>query len=153
MAIPTGSKVPDFPTVDQQGVRRQFSDYLADGPVVLFFYPKAFTTGCTKESCHFRDLAGEFAELGAQRIGVSADSVERQAEFDAKHSLGFPLLSDSDRAIAKVFGVKRMGPLLNKRSTFVIGTDLTLLADISSEMNMEVHADEALAVLRREQQR
>jgi peroxiredoxin Q/BCP len=107
------------------------------------------TTGCTKESCHFRDLAGEFAELGAQRVGISADRVDKQAAFDAKHSLGYPLLSDPDRAVARIFGVKRPGPIMNKRATFVIGTDRRVLAAISSETNMDVHADQALDVLRR----
>jgi peroxiredoxin Q/BCP len=148
MGYGKGDLVADFETVDQTGVQRKLSEYLNDGPVVLFFYPKAFTPGCTKESCHFRDLAGEFAEVGAQRIGVSADSVAKQKEFDTKHSLGFPLLSDPDKKIAQAFGVKRFGPLMNKRSTFVIDTDRRILAALSSEMNMEVHADEALKVLR-----
>jgi peroxiredoxin Q/BCP len=144
----TGDLVPDFTATDQHGATVRFGDLLAQGPVVLFFYPKAMTTGCTKESCHFRDLAGEFAAVGAQRVGISADSVERQARFDAKHDLGYPLLSDPDRSIAGTFGVKRMGPLLNKRTTFVIGQDGTVLERISSEMNMDVHADRALEVLR-----
>jgi thioredoxin-dependent peroxiredoxin len=144
----TGDHVPDFDTVDQHGTTRRFHEILADGPVVLFFYPKAMTTGCTKESCHFRDLAGEFAEVGAQRIGIGADKAEKQARFDEKHSLGFPLLSDPDKAIATVFGVKRPGPLMNKRSTFVVDTDGTVLGTFSSELNMDKHADEALAVLR-----
>lgn len=143
-----GDVVPDFPATDQHGTTVQFHELLHAGPAVVFFYPKAFTTGCTKESCHFRDLAGEFAELGAQRIGVSADSVDNQARFDDEHKLGYPLLSDPDKTIAKIFGVKRMGPLMNKRSTFVVDTDGTVLAVIASEMNMDVHADEALEVLR-----
>ena len=144
----TGDHVPDFDTLDQHGTKRRFHDILADGPVVLFFYPKAMTTGCTKESCHFRDLAGEFAEVGAQRIGISADKVDKQAKFDEKHSLGFPLLSDPDKTIASIFGVKRPGPLMNKRSTFVVDTDGTVLGTFSSELNMDKHADEALTVLR-----
>ena len=144
----TGDRVPDFTATDQHGNQVRFADLLAAGPVVLFFYPKADTTGCTKESCHFRDLAGEFAELGAQRVGISADGVEAQAAFDTKHSLGYPLLSDPDRSIAASFGVKRMGPIFNKRSTFVIDTDGTVLDVIASEMNMDVHADRALALLR-----
>ena len=143
-----GDLVEDFVLPDESGAPRRLSDLLAAGPIVLFFYPAAMTAGCTKESCHFRDLAGEFAELGAQRIGVSADTVDKQASFDEKYQLGFPLLSDGDRAIAKLFGVKRMGPLMNKRSTFVIDTDGTVLRVISSEMNMETHADEALKLLR-----
>ena len=143
-----GDKVPDFDTTDQAGNQRRFSEILADGPVVLYFYPKAMTPGCTKESCHFRDLAGEFAEIGAQRVGISADAPDKQQKFDEKHSLGFPLISDTDRSIAKIFGVKRVGPIPHKRTTFVIGADGTVLDVISSEMNMDVHADRALAVLR-----
>ncbi len=146
--LETGDVAPDFTLPDQSGAQVHLEDLLAEGPVVLFFYPKAMTTGCTKESCHFRDLAGEFADVGAQRVGISADKVDKQAAFDEKHGLGYPLLSDTDRAVASQFGVKRMGPLMNKRATFVIGTDRTILAAISSEMNMDVHADRALEVLR-----
>jgi peroxiredoxin Q/BCP len=143
-----GDKVPDFDTTDQAGNHRRFSEILADGAVVLYFYPKAMTPGCTKESCHFRDLAGEFAEIGAQRVGISADAPDKQQKFDEKYSLGFPLISDTDRSIAKIFGVKRPGPIPNKRTTFVIGADGTVLDVISSEVNMDVHADRALAALR-----
>jgi peroxiredoxin Q/BCP len=146
--LSSGDQVPDFTLPDQTGTPVALSELLANGPVVLFFYPKAMTTGCTKESCHFRDLAAEFAEVGAQRVGISADKVDKQAAFDAKHGLGYPLLSDPDRKVASIFGVKRPGPIFNKRATFVIGTDRTLLAAISSETNMDVHADEALGVLR-----
>lgn len=143
-----GDKVPDFRATDQKGVEVGFHDLLSAGPAVVFFYPKAFTSGCTKESCHFRDLAGEFSALGAQRIGVSADSVDTQARFDDEHSLGYPLLSDKDKTIARIFGVKRMGPLFSKRATFVVDSDATVLKVITSEMNMDVHADEALEALR-----
>jgi peroxiredoxin Q/BCP len=143
-----GDIVEDFELPDQQGVPRRLSELLADGPVVLFFYPKAMTTGCTKESCHFRDLGAEFASVGAQRIGISADSVERQAEFDARHDLGYPLLSDVTRRVAAIFGVKRPGPLFNRRATFVIAPDRKVLGAFRSEMNMDIHADEALEVLR-----
>lgn len=144
----TGDQAPDITLADQNGRDVSLGQLLQDGPVVLFFYPKAMTSGCTKESCHFRDLAGEFAELGAHRVGISADSVDAQAAFDAKHDLGYPLLSDPDRTVARSFGVKRAGPIPNKRATFVIGTDSTVLAAISSETNMDVHADQALSALR-----
>jgi thioredoxin-dependent peroxiredoxin len=143
-----GDTAPDFDLPDQSGTPVALGSLLEEGPVVIFFYPKAMTTGCTRESCHFRDLAGEFAELGAARVGISADQVDRQAAFDAKHDLGYPLLSDPDRKVAAAYGVKRMGPIPNKRATFVVDTDRRLLAVISSEMNMEVHADEALGALR-----
>ena len=146
--LSTGDQVEDFTLADQSGESRSLSGLLENGPVVLFFYPKAMTTGCTKESCHFRDLGSEFEAVGAQRVGISADRVDRQARFDAKHGLGYPLLSDPDRTVARQFGVKRPGPLMNKRATFVIGTDRRILGAFSSEMNMEAHADEALSVLR-----
>jgi peroxiredoxin Q/BCP len=147
--LSTGDTAPEFTLPDQSGTTTTLTGLLESGPVVLFFYPKAMTTGCTKESCHFRDLAGEFAELGAQRVGISADKVDKQAAFDAKHDLGYPLLSDVDRKVASAFGVKRPGPIMNKRATFVIDTDRRILAAISSELNMDLHADEALDVLRR----
>lgn len=146
--LKTGDAAPDFSLLNQKGEKVTLSDLLKSGPVVLFFYPKAMTTGCTKESCHFRDLAGEFADLHAQRVGISADTVDKQAAFDSKHTLGYPLLSDPDRAVAAGFGVKRPGPIMNKRATFVIGTDNRILAAIGSELNMDIHADEALKVLR-----
>jgi len=146
--LDTGDQAPDFTLQDQAGTEVSLSTLLGAGPVVLFFYPKAMTTGCTKESCHFRDLAAEFAAVGAHRVGISADKVDKQAAFDAKHSLGYPLLSDRDRAVAAQFGVKRPGPLMNKRATFVIGADRRILAAFSSEMNMDAHADQALEVLR-----
>ena len=81
-------------------------------------------------------------------MGISADPVGRQKAFDKKNSLGFPLLSDPDRRIAKQFGVKRFGPLPSKRATFVIDTDHRLLEAFSSELDMDAHADRGLAVLR-----
>lgn len=143
----TGDIAPDFAAVDQTGRTVRLAELLEDGPVVLFFYPKAFTPGCTKESCHFRDLAGEFAALGAHRLGISADDVATQARFDEHYQLGIPLLSDPDRAIAKAYEVKRPGVLLNKRQTFVIGADGRIVEIIGSEFNMEAHADAALAAL------
>jgi len=144
-----GDTAPDFTARDQHGREVSLSGLLAAGPIVLFFYPKAFTPGCTAESCYFRDLGADFSAVGAQRIGISADTVERQAEFDEVHDLGFPLLSDPDRVIAKLFGVKPPGPLFNRRKTFVIDADRTVLLATASELSMEKHADEALDVLRR----
>jgi peroxiredoxin Q/BCP len=144
-----GDIAPDFELADDSGTKRTLNEYLALGPVALFFYPAAMTTGCTKESCHFRDLGPEFTALGAQRIGISADPVEKQSRFSEKHGFDYPLLSDEDRSVAEAFGVKRgWGPLPNKRVTFVIDTDRVVLEVISSELRMDLHADRALAVLR-----
>ncbi len=116
---------------------------------MLYFYPAAMTSGCTAESCHFRDLAKEFAEAGGQRVGISPDEVGRQRQFSDKHAFDFPLLSDPDGEVARQFGVRRrFGPLLTRRKTFVIDTDRRVLDVISSEVRMSVHADRALEVLR-----
>ncbi len=141
-------RLPNFPATLDDGRTVEFYDLLADGPIVLFFYPKAFTPGCTAESCHFRDLAAEFAEIGAQRIGVSRDSVATQARFRAEHGLDFPLIADPDGSVARRFGAKRAGPMPSKRQTFVIGTDATVLGVVASELNMQVHASDALDILR-----
>jgi len=143
-----GDVVEDFTGTDDHGDSIRLSDLVVKGPVVLFFYPAAMTYGCTIESCHFRDLAAEFGEVGAQRVGISADSVDKQAQFSGKHSFDYPLIADTDRAIANIFGVTRMGPLPNKRVTFVIDTDRRILDVISSETRMNSHADKALEILR-----
>lgn len=149
--IRTGDTVPDFELPDQTGTIRSLTSLLADGPVVLFFYPAAMTPGCTKEACHFRDLAGEFAAAGANRVGISTDPVAKQAKFADIQSFDYPLLSDADGKVAAQFGVKRglLGKLMPvKRTTFVIDTDRTVLAVIASEISMDSHADKALEVLK-----
>ena len=147
-----GDHIADFALPDQTGTVRRLSEFLATGPVVLFFYPAAMTYGCTKESCHFRDLKAEFDAVGATRVGISADAVDKQLQFAEKHDFDYPLLSDVDRSVAEAFGVKRRASLLKvKRSTFVIDTDSTLIAEIHSEVSMHSHADKALEILRARQ--
>ena len=146
-----GDRVPEFELPDQTGTVRSLSSLLADGPIALFFYPAAMTPGCTKEACHFRDLAGEFAAVGATRVGISTDPVDKQAKFADSQRFDYPLLSDTEGTVATTFGVKRglLGKFLPvKRTTFVIDTDRTVLEVISSEVNMDTHADKALDVLR-----
>ncbi|MHB1710534.1 MAG: peroxiredoxin [Acidimicrobiales bacterium] len=145
-----GDAVPDFELLDENGVSQRLSDLVASGPVVLFFYPAAMTPGCTAESCHFRDMKAEFDAVGAQRVGISADQVEKQKRFSDKHAFDFPLLSDPDGTVATQYGVRRRFTALSptKRATFVIGTGLELLAVIRSEVRMSLHADRALEILR-----
>ncbi|MBF6482213.1 peroxiredoxin, partial [Nocardia cyriacigeorgica] len=142
----TGQLAPQFELPDQSGTKRSLDELLADGPLVLFFYPAANTPVCTAEACHFRDLAEEFAALGASCAGISTDAVDTQAGFADKQRLGYPLLSDADGAVAQQFGVKRglLGKLAPvKRQTFVIDTDRTVLTVITGELRANVHADEA----------
>ncbi|MER6187541.1 MULTISPECIES: peroxiredoxin [unclassified Streptomyces] len=144
-----GDKIEDFELPDETGTPRSLSSLLADGPIVLFFYPAAMTAGCTAEACHFRDLAAEFDAVGARPVGISGDSVERQQEFSGKHTLGMPLLSDADGTIRERFGVSRGFSLApTKRVTFVIAQDRTVLEVVRSELRMNTHADRALAALR-----
>jgi len=147
--IRTGDTAPDFELSDETGTPRRLSTLLASGPVVLFFYPGAMTPGCTAEACHFRDLAAEFAAVGAQRIGISVDTVDKQQEFSTQNGFDYPLLSDPDGAVASAYGVKRrLGPSPVKRATFVIGADGVVVDAVASEVRMAVHADKALEALR-----
>jgi len=146
-----GDTVDDFELPDQTGTPRKLSALLASGPVVLFFYPAAMTPGCTKEACHFRDLASEFAAVGANRVGISTDPVDKQAKFSDTRNFDYPLLSDTEGTVATQFGVKRglLGKFMPvKRTTFVIDTDHMVLDVISSEISMDSHADKALETLR-----
>lgn len=147
-----GDEVPDFELPDQNGKPTRLGELLLDSPVVLFFYPAAMTPGCTREACHFRDLAAEFAAAGVQRVGISRDAVGRQREFADRHDFDYPLLSDVDGTVADLFGVRRgrIGSRLGvpvKRATFAIGTDRRVKAAIRSETNMDLHADQALQAL------
>jgi len=146
--IKAGQKAPEFDLPNQTGDRLSLQSLRANGPVVLFFYPGAMTSGCTKEACHFRDLGAEFEAAGAQRVGISADAVTKQKSFDDSQGLGYPLLSDSDGAVATAYGVKRKYLSPVKRATFVIDADGTIRDVITSELNFTVHADEALESLR-----
>ncbi len=145
--ISEGTRAPDFALPDQDGRTVRLSEVLVDGPVVLFFYPVASSGGCTKEACHFRDLAVESDAAGAHRLGISTDSVADQKSFAESHGFDYPLLSDESGEVADSFGVRRKYITPVKRATFVIGSDQCISKVITSEMNMAVHADQALAAL------
>jgi peroxiredoxin Q/BCP len=150
MAIDKGDVVDDFELLDQDGVPRRLTALLADGPVVLFFYPAAMSSGCTAEACNFRDLAAEFRAAGAQRVGISRDRPAKQKQFAELNNFDYPLLSDPDSKVAAALGVKRrlpLGPLSTKRITLVIDTDRRVLEVIHSETNMQDHAARALQAL------
>jgi peroxiredoxin Q/BCP len=146
--IAEGTQVADFELPDQDGRPVRLSTVLQDGPVVLFFYPVASSGGCTTEACHFRDLATEFESAGAQRFGISTDSVAKQKKFAETNGFDYPLLSDESGDVARSLGVKRKYITPVKRATIVIDTDRTVRKVITSEMNMTVHADQALEAVR-----
>jgi peroxiredoxin Q/BCP len=146
--LASGDIAPDFALPDQSGTVIRLSELLTKGPVVLFFYPAAMSTGCTAEACTFRDLAAEFSQVGAQRLGISGDTVDKQQRFADQNGFDYPLVSDADLEVAGAYGVRRrFGPIPVKRATFVIGQDGVILQVISSELRMSRHADEALVVL------
>lgn len=126
--IEPGARAPDFALPDQDGREVKLSDFRGQ-PVVVYFYPKADTPGCTKQACGVRDHRAAYADANTVVLGVSPDAVKPIAKFDEKYSLGFPLLSDEDHAVAEAYGVwveksmygrKYMGA---ERSTFVIDPD------------------------------
>jgi peroxiredoxin Q/BCP len=147
-----GDTVEDFELVDETGTPRRLSTLLDGGPVVLFFYPMASSGGCTREACHFRDLAAEFLAAGARPVGISSDDVAAQQRFASAHSLGYPLLSDEGNRVAKELGAYRSflpGGLHTRRMTFVIGRDRRLVDVVASETQFDRHADEALEIVRK----
>jgi thioredoxin-dependent peroxiredoxin len=149
MGLNVGDTVREFVLPDERGIPRSLSGLLGGGPIVLFFYPGAFTSLCTAEACYFRDLSEEFREVGARPIGVSSDLVERQATFAQAFALGFPLLSDPTGEVRASFGVSRSNNRWpTKRVTFVIDVDRRVLEVVRSELRVNLHADRALQVLR-----
>ena len=143
-----GDRVADFELPDQTGTTRSLSALLADGPVVLFFYPAANTPGCTAEACHFRDLASEFKEVGASRVGISVDSVEDQKAFSDKYKLPFPVLSDVGGATSEAYGVLReMGSTgIANRETFLVDPQGVIVKHYE-EVDPETHTQDVVADL------
>lgn len=147
-SVAVGDRLPDLEVTTSDGASTTLSALAGERALVVFFYPKAFTAGCTAQACHFRDLGAEFDELGAARVGVSRDGVDTQSRFAAEHAFDYPLIADPDGRVAAAFGAKRLGPIPSRRASFVLDRDLTVLGVIASEIDMERHADDALAILR-----
>ena len=149
--ISAGDQAPEFTLESDAGEQVSLSG-LRGKPVVLYFYPKDDTTGCTAQACGIRDLYGEFERAGAVVLGVSPDSVASHVKFRDKYDLPFTLLADPDHEVAERYGVwgekKYMGRTYMgvKRSTFVIGPDGTI-AKVLHNVKPATHADDVLAVL------
>lgn len=147
--LAVGERAPDFSGVLADGTPIRLRDMLKQHHVVLYFYPRDFTPGCTREACSFRDHHGEIAALGAEIYGVSLDPPQKHAAFAERHQLPFPLISDTDRAIGRSFGVLRLGGLLlTKRVTFVIDRSGVIRHVTQSELGLDRHTNEAIAALR-----
>ncbi len=146
--INVGSKAPDFSLPDQTGKRVNLSDFLGRANIVVYFYPKDESFGCTKEACSFRDSYEDFKAEGAEVIGISADDVASHQAFSANHKLPFILLSDKGRVVADKYNVGRSLGVLPGRVTFVIDKAGTIRMIFSSQLNFQKHIDDALAMLK-----
>jgi thioredoxin-dependent peroxiredoxin len=143
-----GEAAPEFELPDQNGNLHSLEDYRNQW-VVLYFYPKDKTPGCTTEACEFRDNIFAFRDLGAQILGVSLDDVDSHKEFAEEYSLPFPLLADTEGDTAAAYGVKtRMfGMTVAKRHTFIIGPDGTIAKHYDT-VKPDIHSEEVLADLK-----
>jgi thioredoxin-dependent peroxiredoxin len=147
--IGVGDKAPDFTLPSNSGEQVTLHDRIGENAVVLYFYPKDETSGCTAEACAFRDSYEEFTKLGADVIGVSSDSVERHVAFAGKNNLPFTLLSDVGGKVRKLYGVPSTLVLLPGRVTYVIDRSGTVRHTFNSMMNFGGHVTEALDAVRR----
>ena len=147
--IQAGDKAPDFSLPSQAGDPVRLGDRLGERVVVLYFYPKDETPGCTKEACAFRDSYEVFAEAGAEVIGVSSDSVDKHAAFAGHHELPFTLLSDEGGQVRKSYGVPSTLGILPGRVTYVIDRTGTVRHVFNSMTNIGRHVNDALDVVKK----
>jgi peroxiredoxin Q/BCP len=144
-----GHPAPDFTLTSQSGDSVRLSNFKGNQEVVLFFYPRDFSPGCTKEVCHFRDSYEVFAKMGVQVIGISTDDQASHEKFVSQYKLPYLLLSDPNGSVRKAYRVKKTLGLLPGRATFVIDKEGAIRHTFSSQMNAEQHVYEALAALRK----
>jgi peroxiredoxin Q/BCP len=148
VGVAVGDEAPGFALPDAQGETVRLADFRGRKAVVLYFYPKDDTPGCTKEACAFRDAYEDFVDEGAEVIGVSSDSGDSHARFASKHRLPFRLVSDRDGAVRRSYGVPATLGLLPGRVTFVIDRAGRVRGVFNSQLQAERHVREALAALR-----
>jgi peroxiredoxin Q/BCP len=128
MPLDAGARAPEFTLTDQHGQTVRLSDFEGK-PVVVYFYPRADTPGCTQQSCSLRDALPDLERLGAAVLGISPDPAQKQAKFDAKYGLGFPLLSDTDHAVADAWGVWGEKSMYGKKSMGIVRSAFVVDAD------------------------
>lgn len=143
-----GDTAPDFELTNQHGQQIRLSDICKQKTVVLFFYPKNETHGCTAEACAFRDQHQDFAEAGAEVIGISGDSMESHQSFAQNHGLNYQLLSDRGNKVRKLFGVPNTLIFIPGRVTFVINQQMKIVHVFDSMRQFEKHVTEALNAIK-----
>jgi peroxiredoxin Q/BCP len=134
-----GTKAPEFELADQEGRKRTLKSLLAEGPLILYFYPADFTPGCTKEACSFRDLHQELVKAKLRVVGVSPQDVDSHRRFAEQHGLNFPLLADPDKVVVKAYDVD--GPLGFgvRRGTYLIGRDGKVQDAVLADLRIGAH--------------
>src|SRR5262245_10013148 len=145
--LAVGDRAPDFMGRDQEGQAVSLGELTRDGPLVLYFYPKDFTRGCTKEACYFRDSHAEMRKLDAQVVGVSIDSEESHQRFAQKHGLQFRLVADSDKTIARAYDVLVPFGLFTKRVTYVIDREQRIRGVFHHEIAVGKHVERVRQLL------
>jgi peroxiredoxin Q/BCP len=145
--LQVGTAAPNFALNDQHGKTVRLSDFIGKSAVVLYFYPRDNSAGCTAEACAFRDSYEAFTAAGATVIGVSGDSAESHQGFAENHRLPFVLLSDPDRRVHQLYGVNKIMGVLLSRETFVIDKQGIVRHHFVSQINMTKHVTEALEVI------
>jgi len=146
--LKVGDPAPAFELSDAHGRIVRLQDFLGQKPVVLYFYPKDNTPGCTAEACSFRDAYEDFQEVGAEVIGVSSDSSDSHQQFTGRYNLPFLLLSDPGGALRKRYGVRSTLGLLPGRVTYVINREGVICHIFNSQIHATQHVTEALKILR-----
>lgn len=148
MKVVEGSKVPEFELKNQYGELFSLDSVIGKKNLVIYFYPKDDSPGCTKEACSFRDQFAVFADADAMIIGISAQSVESHLAFAKKHRLNYFLLSDTDNKVRKLFGVpSNILGLTPGRVTYIVDKKGEIVYIFNSQINAEKHVDEALRIL------
>jgi len=142
-----GDRAPDFEGPTSDGTRLGLKDFVGKKNVVLYFYPKDDTPGCTKEACSFRDNLGLVKKMGAEVIGVSLDSVESHKKFVSKYNLPFPLISDKERRVAEAYGVLRDTGTSTNRVTFIINK-AGKVAKVFPQVDVTKHTEEVVEALK-----
>ncbi len=147
MALKVGDTLPNFKAKDTNGTIFESQNYIGKQPLIIYFYPKDDTPGCTTQACGFRDNYQKFRDLDAEVIGISADSVQSHIKFKTKFNLPFILLSDTDKKLRKLFGVENDFLFIPGRQTFVIDNNGVILFVFNS-MQGKIHVDKALKILK-----
>ncbi len=147
MTVNVGDKAPDFTLPSQMGDNVTLSEFIGKKNIVLYFYPKDETPGCTAEACSFRDSYNELTSLGAEVLGVSGQSVESHKSFATHYGLPFILLSDEDKKVRKLYGVPSTIGLLPGRVTYIIDKKGVVRHIFNSQTQTRQHVEEAKATL------